>query len=113
MNALISLSLATLASLLPLATFAADPHAGHAATTTSAVPVSSLADGLIKKVDRVGGKLTIAHGTLVNLAMPPMTMVFGVQDPAWLKTLKTGDKIRFMAEQVNGALVVTQLETVK
>lgn len=113
MKPLFSLSLVTLASLLPLAGFAADPHAGHTMTTTSAVPVSSLADGLVKKVDRASARLTIAHGTLVNLAMPPMTMVFGVHDQAWLKTLKTGDKIRFMAEQVNGALVVTQLEIVK
>jgi Cu(I)/Ag(I) efflux system periplasmic protein CusF len=42
--------------------------------------------------------------------MPPMTMVFQVRDPALLEKAKTGDKVRFIAEQKDGALIVTALE---
>ncbi len=38
-----------------------------------------------------------------------MTMVFRVTDPALLGHLKVGDKVRFRAEQVNGALTVTEI----
>jgi Cu/Ag efflux protein CusF len=39
--------------------------------------------------------------------------VFRVQDAGMLDRVKPGDNIRFLAEQVNGALTVTQLETMK
>ncbi len=42
--------------------------------------------------------------------MPPMTMVFRVQDPAWLEGLRPGDAIRFQAERIDGAYTVTRLE---
>ncbi|WP_296753828.1 copper-binding protein [Thiobacillus sp.] len=44
--------------------------------------------------------------------MPAMTMVFRVQDTAWLEQLKPGDNIRFLAGRVNGAFTVTTLELV-
>jgi len=42
--------------------------------------------------------------------MPPMSMVFQVRDPALLDKLKPGDKIRFSAEKLEGAFVVTAIE---
>jgi len=82
-------------------------HDGMAARPAVAGPLS---DGLVKKVDKAQGKLTLRHGPLVNLDMPPMTMVFRVTDPAWLDQLKPGDKIRFRADQVDGVLTVTRLD---
>ncbi|MFZ5462246.1 MAG: copper-binding protein [Pseudomonadota bacterium] len=71
---------------------------------------SALSDGEVKKVDREAGRLTIKHGPLANLDMPPMTMVFRVKEPAMLDQLKEGDKIKFTAEKVNGLYTVTRLE---
>jgi len=79
----------------------------------AASPATTLSEGVVKKVDKAQGKLTIKHGPLENLGMPGMTMVFRVRDAAWLDQLKPGDNIRFLAEQVNGALTVTSLEVVK
>jgi Cu/Ag efflux protein CusF len=45
--------------------------------------------------------------------MPGMTMAFKVQDPAMLDKVKQGDKVRFVAEKVGGALTVTSIETAK
>jgi Cu(I)/Ag(I) efflux system periplasmic protein CusF len=74
---------------------------------------SALSTGEIKKVDKDTGKLTIQHGPLNNLDMPGMTMAFKVQDPAMLDQVKTGDKIQFRVERVNGTLTVTKLATAK
>jgi Cu/Ag efflux protein CusF len=72
-----------------------------------------MSDGEIRKVDKVAGKLTIKHGELKNLSMPAMTMVFRVKDPSMLDKVKPGDKVRFVAEQVGGALTVTAIEPAK
>ncbi len=42
-----------------------------------------------------------------------MTMVYKAQDPAMLKGVKAGNKIKFDAEQVNGQYTVTKIETAK
>lgn len=78
-------------------------------TPATAAP-SQLADAEVRKVDKEAGKVTLKHGALKNLDMPPMTMVFRVKDPMLLEKLKAGDKIRFQAEKVDGAYTVTQLE---
>ena len=71
---------------------------------------NSMSHGEIKKVDAANGKLTIKHGPLENLGMEGMTMVFRVKDPAMLSQISVGDKIDFVAEEVNGALTVTKLQ---
>jgi Cu/Ag efflux protein CusF len=38
------------------------------------------------------------------------TMVFAVSDRKMLTTVKTGDRIKFDAERVNGQLTVTKLQ---
>jgi Cu/Ag efflux protein CusF len=79
----------------------------------SALATPVMVDGEIRKVDKDAGKLTIKHAELSNLDMPPMTMVFKVQDKAMLTQVAAGDKVRFAADKVGGALTVTALETSK
>lgn len=74
---------------------------------------AALSDGEIRKVDKDAKKITIKHGPLANLDMPPMTMVFQVKDPAMLNQVKAGDKVKFQAEKIGGAFTVTQIEAVK
>ncbi len=73
---------------------------------------SSMSEGEVRKIDPTVGKLTLRHGQLRNLDMPGMTMVFRVKDPAWFGQMKVGDKVRFVAERVNGNLTVTELQVV-
>ena len=82
-------------------------------TTTSTTVNTALSDGVVRKIDKDAGKITIKHGPLVNLDMPAMTMVFRVKDPAMLTQVKEGDAIKFIAEKVGGALTVTTLESSK
>lgn len=66
--------------------------------------------GVVNKVDAKAKKVTIKHDDLKNLEMPAMTMVFRVDDPALLEKLKEGSQVEFVAERVNGKLVVTQVK---
>lgn len=70
-------------------------------------------DGVIKRLDRASGTVTITHGELPNLNMGPMTMSFKAKTPAMLKKWKEGDKIRFRAAEIKGELVVTSIEAAK
>jgi Cu(I)/Ag(I) efflux system protein CusF len=81
----------------------------NAQSVSSAAPQNSMSEGEIKKVDKDGGKLTIKHGELKNLGMPGMTMVFRTKDAGMLEKVKQGDKVRFVAEKVDGALTVTAI----
>ena len=45
--------------------------------------------------------------------MPGMTMVFQIRDPALFEKLKAGDKVKFVAEKLEGAFVVTVLQPAK
>jgi Cu(I)/Ag(I) efflux system protein CusF len=74
----------------------------------------ALTDGQVTKVDEPAGKLTIKHGPIKKLDMnDTMTMVFRAQDPAMLKTVKAGDKIKFDADKINGQFTVTKIEKAK
>jgi Cu/Ag efflux protein CusF len=73
----------------------------------------SMSEGEVRKVDKDAGKLTLKHGPIPNLDMPPMTMVFRVNDAAMLDALKPGDKVNFQAEKQGGQYVVTKIVPAK
>lgn len=109
-----------LAALLAATTsaFAQTPedHAAHhpaAGASTTAEESRAMAEGEVRKVDKEAGKVTLRHGPIKNLDMPGMTMVFRVADPKMLDELKNGDKVRFSADRVNGAITVRHLEVLK
>jgi Cu/Ag efflux protein CusF len=80
----------------------------------SAIAQGALTNGEVRKVDTSAQKITIKHGPIKKLGMDEgMTMVFRVQDPAMLSTVKEGDKVRFDAENVNGAFTLTKIEKAK
>lgn len=81
-----------------------------AAASAPAVDSQELSEGEVTRWDARTQKITLRHGELKNLGMPPMTMVFTVQGAAPASGFKRGDKLRFRAEQVNGVFVATHLE---
>ncbi len=89
--------------------------AGVAGAQTASAPAASatseeMAEGEVRKVDKENQKLTIKHGPLKNLDMPGMTMVFQVQDAAMLDKVQAGDKVRFVAEKLEGKFTVTKMD---
>ena len=74
--------------------------------------VRDMAEGEVRKVDKEQRKVTVKHGEIKNLEMPPMTMVFRVKDAALLDKVKEGDRIKFAAEKIAGNITITQIEAV-
>jgi Cu(I)/Ag(I) efflux system periplasmic protein CusF len=71
-------------------------------------------NGQVTKIDVSAGKITLKHGPIKKLEMEDsMTMVFRVQDPAMLKQIKVGDKVKFDADRINGQFTVTKIEKSK
>lgn len=70
----------------------------------------ALAQGEIRKIDEAAAKITIRHGDIPSIGMPPMTMVFMVKDLTLLQNKQPGDKIHFDVIQEGGKLVVTRIE---
>jgi len=66
-------------------------------------------DAEVVKVDKAQGKLTLKHGEIKNLDMPPMTMVFRVQDQKMLDDLAVGDKVKVDVAKRGSQYVVTTL----
>lgn len=109
------LALTLMAGLLfPSGAFAADNAAQPAAESKSGESGTKMTAGVVKKVNKDAGKVTISHGPIEHLDMPKnMTMVFRVKDPAMLDRLKEGDRINFVAEKVNGVFTVMEFEPTK
>ena len=75
---------------------------------------AQMVDGEVTKVDESAGKITIKHGAMPKFDMGDgMTMVFRANDPAILKQVKAGDKIKFEADKVNGQFTVMKVEKQK
>ena len=114
MKVLITASLIAFSTLGAVSAQAASDHGGHAmAAPAAASSEIQMVDGQVKKVDKAAGKVTLSHGPLTNLNMPAMTMVFKVSNAVWLDQMKSGDKIRFMADNINGAITVVHFERTK
>jgi Cu(I)/Ag(I) efflux system periplasmic protein CusF len=74
---------------------------------------NDFAEGEVRKVDKSAGKITLKHGEIRNLDMPPMTMVFVVTDRAMLEQVKAGDKVQFRAANQDGRMTVTEIQAPK
>lgn len=90
------------------------PVAAMLATTL--ISVASLADGHlpeveaeVRRIDQNAGKITLRHGNIPNLDMPPMTMVFQVEEKALLEGVAVGDQVVVTIEQVEGAYTLKSI----
>jgi Cu/Ag efflux protein CusF len=74
-----------------------------AAAALAQQPMSS---GQVVKLDKAAARVTLKHGEIKHLDMPPMTMVYRATDPKMLDGLAVGDRVRFAADKVNGQYVL-------
>ncbi len=63
----------------------------------------------VRKIDKAQAKITLKHGEIRNLDMPPMTMVFRVREPRMLDGVAVGDKVKVSVEKIDGQYTVTQM----
>ncbi len=70
----------------------------------------AVADGEVRKIDKENGKITIRHGEIKHMDMPPMTMVFTAKDKALLDKVQVGQRIQFTVIHEGGKMVVTDMQ---
>ena len=107
-----AISLATgIALSLPVLAQDHASHGDHAAAASMATVQASNVAGQVTRVDARAGKITIKHGPIKEFGLEDgHTMVFRAQDPELVKAVKTGDKVKFDAERVNGEYTVTKIQ---
>lgn len=109
---LLATSLVAVALMLSVSLPAlAHSHAGHG--SMAATQSDSTVDGEIRQIDKTAGTLTIEHGEIRQVGMPPMTMMFPVKDKALLGKVREGDKVLFSLASEGGNMVVTAIELAK
>ncbi|MHB8948402.1 MAG: copper-binding protein [Rhodoferax sp.] len=109
-NPMLAATAIALSALFSGAVFA---QASHDQKTMEMSSKPGLTDGEVRKIDKEAGKLTIRHGEIKHLEMPPMTMVFVAKDKSMLDKVKAGDMVRFMVIHENGQMIVTDLQPSK
>ena len=109
-------SLIGIAALCAAAAFATAPARAQDASPPAASPSASSpaepawTNGEVRTIDRATGRLTLRHERIENLGMSGMTMVFRAADPSFLDSLKEGDRVRFVADRLDGVLTVMRIE---
>ncbi len=91
---------------------AAAGHADHGTTanTGSAPQAPDLSEGEVVRWDAATRRITLRHGELRNLDMPPMTMVFRVREAIPAAAQVPGARVRFLAERDAGGFVASRIE---
>lgn len=87
----------------------ANTVAGIALALLLPVAHAEWVNGEIRRLDPANQRLTIRHGEIKSIDMPPMTMVFQVRDNTLLEGLKVGDNIQFQAQMEGTRYLVTSL----
>jgi Cu(I)/Ag(I) efflux system protein CusF len=74
-----------------------------------------MSNGEVKAIDKTNKSINLKHGPIKSKAieMGPMIMSFPVEDPSLLSKVKVGDKVKFVAENINDVATVTSLTVQK
>jgi len=88
----------------------ADDMAAMKMSPSAGSSKSALTDAEIRKIDPVSGMVTLKHGALENVGMPPMTMAFKARDAAMLKQAHEGDKVKVRVENVGGTMTIVTMQ---
>jgi Cu(I)/Ag(I) efflux system protein CusF len=86
----------------------------HSTDHSDKVSEQKWTEGIVRRIDSAEEKITIKHGEIKNIGMPPMTMTFQVKDSVLLHDLKLRDEIRFQVTDLGeGEFRVEALEIIK
>lgn len=105
--------IAVLAAAVSLGAYGHDSHLGPSSEVAPPPQGNQLSTGVVRGVEREFGVVTIRHGVLDSLRMPPMTMDFYVADPAVLEYVAPGDHIGFRAAKAGDAFIAEEIEPAK
>ncbi len=84
-----------------------DQHSSHHTAPVNALPQIKAE---VRRIDTQANKITLKHGEITNLDMPPMTMVFQAATPELLQGLEVGQQVLFTTDKIKGAYTVLSIE---
>lgn len=96
-----------------LETLPGEPDVEERVEPVRAVTVSPderIASGRVVAVDGTSGRITLEFRPIPQLLLEGGTRIFRVQDPALLKGLGPGDKVRFEVEREGRSFTVKRIE---
>ncbi len=76
---------------------------------TAALAQAPTVAGEVVKIDKPGARVTLKHAGIKHLDMPAMAVAFRVRDVKLLDDLVIGDRIRFVADRIDGQYTVTMI----
>ena len=73
--------------------------------------MQNMSSAVVEAVDQAGKTITLKHGPIKSktIEMGAMTMPFAAKDTTILENVRPGDKILFIAENVDNVATVTEL----
>ncbi len=80
------------------------------AQTPGARQQIAIGSGLVLAIDKEKGVVTISHGTLPALSMPPMTMGYFVKDKRQLFNLQPMQKVEFQITYDGNDYLITEIK---
>jgi Cu(I)/Ag(I) efflux system protein CusF len=83
--------------------------AAAAVVSVAALAQPAAGEGEVSKIDKAAARITIKHGGLKALDMPPMAQSFRVADAGLLDQVAVGDRVRFTAEKAPGGYTLKSL----
>jgi Cu/Ag efflux protein CusF len=83
------------------------------ACTTSVWAVPDWTQAHIVKIEPERVRVTLYHQRIKSIGMEAMTMPFKLAETVKLAPFKVGQKVRFTVTEMNGHLVVDQMESAK
>ena len=78
--------------------------------TAAAATDERLVRGKVVAVDAARNQITLEYRPVPEQFLEGGTRIFDVAQDVALRGLSAGDKVRFMADQINGAMTVVHLE---
>lgn len=69
--------------------------------------------GIVNSIQESKGRVDITHQSFANLGDPQTTSQFRVRSISALKGLHTGQKVKFVAERIDGIATITWIVPVK
>ena len=78
------------------------------ASSSAAAP--AMTDGVVTKVDKAAGTITLRHAEVKAVRMPAMTMAYKAKDPALLDKVSAGDQVGFSLAQQKDHYLVDAIE---
>ena len=90
-------------------------HHDHAPGTQAGSAHAELpkVESEVRRINTRANTVSLRHGEIPNLDMPPMTMTFQVADPSLLEGLAVGDEVLATFDQIDGAYTVLSVEAMQ